>query len=177
MLPSSAGVLDPKTVVGAATGAQTLAMKSLGTNISILHGELIGLILALVLSRDMGSADRSEHLLLTNHLNTVQLVEDAQSGIDQTMRLWFMNGRSYYRWLLALTKHPDSLKRIEYTQGHSNEDTVEAKLNDEADFYASSSQKFLKELQQAPIPTFYMNDFTFYSKSNGWIEQHVVIIC
>jgi hypothetical protein len=144
MLPSSAGVLDPKTVVGAATDAQTLAMKVLGTNISILHGELIGLILALILSSDTGSANGSEHLLLTDHLNTIRLIEDAQTGVNQTMQLCFMNGRSYYRWLLALTNHPDLLKRNKYTQGHSNKDTIEAKLNDEADFYVSSLQKFRK---------------------------------
>jgi hypothetical protein len=76
MLPFSAGVLDLKTVVGAATGAQTLAMKIPDTNISMnLHGELIGLVLALISSRDLGSANESEHLLLTDHLSTVRFVE------------------------------------------------------------------------------------------------------
>jgi hypothetical protein len=81
-----------------------------------------------------------------------------------------MNRQFYYRWLLVLTNHPDSLKRIEHTQGHSNEDTVEARLNDKVDFYASASQKFFKELLQALI-TFYMNDFTFYNKSDKWIDR------
>jgi hypothetical protein len=43
---TSVGLLDSKTVVGAATGVRTLALKIPGSNISILHGELIGLILA-----------------------------------------------------------------------------------------------------------------------------------
>ncbi len=82
-----------------------------------------------------------------------------------------MNGRSYYCWLLDLVKQFKT--RIDYTPGHSNEITVEAKLNNEADFYASTSQKFAKSLPVAPIPTFYMNDFTFHSKSDGWIESNI----
>ena len=55
MLPSSAGILDSKMVTGAATGTQTLVMKIPGSNISILHSELAGLILALVLSESKGT--------------------------------------------------------------------------------------------------------------------------
>jgi len=71
MLTPSAGMLDRKTVVGAATGAWTQIP---GTNISILHGELVGLILALVLLKDTRIVDQHKHHLLTNHLNTIQLV-------------------------------------------------------------------------------------------------------
>jgi len=96
MLPFSAGILDPKMVTGAATGTQTLVTKIPGSNISILHGELARLILALVLSESKGTINRCKSRLLTDHLNTVQLVEDSRTGIDQTARLRFMNGRSYY---------------------------------------------------------------------------------
>lgn len=173
MLPPSAGILDPKSVVGAATGAQTLALKVPGSNISILHGELTGLILALILSKDDGTTDLPARRLLTDHLNTVRLVEDSQSGVDQTNRLRFMNGRSYYRWLLSLTNRPESHVQIVYTKGHSTDTTVEARLNDEADFYASKSQKFLKDLPQVPVPTFFMNNFTFHDRSDGWIESNI----
>ena len=171
MIPSSAGVLDSKTVIGAATGTQTLVMRVPGNNISILHGKLIGIISALVLSNRTRTDVQSNHRLLTDHLNTVQLVDDSQTGIDQTPRLRFMNGRSYYRWLLDLVKQFKT--QINYTPAHSNETTVEAKLNSEADFYASTSQKLAKSLPVAPIPRFYMNDFTFHSKSDGWIESNI----
>ena len=171
MIPSSAGVLDPKTVVGAATGSRTLAMKFPGSNISILHGELVGLILALVLSDDTGTASRCIRCLLTDHLNTVRLVEDSQSGVDQTPRLRFMNGRSYYRWLLNLIDRSEA--RIEYTLGHSTQATLEANMNNEADFYASTSQKLLRDLPCMPTPTFFMNSFTVHSASDGWIESNI----
>ena len=171
MIPSSAGVLDPKTVVGAATGSRTLAMKIPGSNISILHGELGGLILALVLSDDTGTASRCIRRLLTDHLNTVRLVEDSQSGVDQTAHLRFMNGRSYYRWLLNLIDRSEA--RIEYTLGHSTQATLEANMNNEADFYASTSQKLLRDLPCMPTPTFFMNSFTVHSASDGWIESNI----
>lgn len=171
MIPSSAALLDTKTVIGAATGTQTLAMKVSGINISILHGELIGMIAALVLSKSTGTANPNSHRLLTDHLNTVRLVADSQTGVDQTPCLRFMNGCSYYRWLLNLTNQ--SKTQIDYTPGHSTETTIEAKLNNEADFYASKSQEFAKNLPLAPIPTFYMNNFTFHSKTDGWIESNI----
>ncbi len=62
---------------------------------------------------------------------------------------------------------------IDYTPGHSTETTLEAKLNNKADFYASKSQKFAKNLPAAPIPTFYMNNFMFYSKKD---QLKVVIV-
>lgn len=166
MIPSSAGLLDTKFVIGAATGTKTLAMKLSGRNISILHGELAGLITALVLSK----RDRNIRLL-TDHLNTVRLVDDSRTGIDQVSRLRYMNGRSYYRWLLDLSNK--SAARIEYTAGHSTAVTLEAHMNNEADFYASASQKFFKDLPAIPTPTFFMNDFTFHSSSDGWIESNV----
>jgi len=62
---------------------------------------------------------------------------------------------------------------IEYTSGHSTEATLKVNLNTEADFYASASQKIFKVLPQLPTPTFFMNDFTFHSASDGWIESNV----
>jgi len=83
-------------------------MKILETNIFILQGELVGLILALVLLKDTRIVDQHKHCLLTNHLTAVRLVEDIQSGVDQMAHLQFMNGRSYYCWLLALTTSGNS---------------------------------------------------------------------
>jgi hypothetical protein len=46
-------------------------------------------------------------------------------------------------------------------------------MNNEADFLASTSQKIFKELPEAPVPTFHMNDFTFYNPTDGWIETNI----
>ena len=58
-------------------------------------------------------------------------------------------------------------------QGHSTKATVEVKLNDKADFYAPSFQRFFKDLLQAPISTFFMNEFTFFDQSDRWIESNI----
>jgi len=55
-----------------------------------------------------GSTDLAISRLLTNHLTAVWLVEDIQSGVDQMAHLQFMNGWSYYCWLLALTTSGNS---------------------------------------------------------------------
>ncbi|KAJ6543597.1 hypothetical protein DFH09DRAFT_1322058 [Mycena vulgaris] len=82
-----------------------------------------------------------------------------------------MNARSYYRWILSLVKDKDV--DIEYTKGHSDELTVPSLMNYEADHYASLSQKNLGSVPTAPVPTFYMDDYTFYSERDGWIESNI----
>jgi hypothetical protein len=50
MVPASASIAENKSITGAATGEQTLVMRVPGRNVSILQGEQLGLIIALVLS-------------------------------------------------------------------------------------------------------------------------------
>ena len=168
MLPASAGILDDKSVTGAATGDKSLALKIPGRNISILHGEQMGLIIALFLALDLVKNDLVT--ILTDHLNSVRLINDSQTNVSQVPRLRYMNGRSYYRWILSLVNR--NRVAITYTEGHSNTVTLEAKLNDEADFLATSCQKILTELSYAPTPSFFMNDYTLFSTTDGWIESN-----
>ena len=171
MIPASANVMEDKSITGAATGQKTLVMRIPGRNASILQGEQLGLIIALILSADSNPAQHQQDRLLTDHLNSVRLIDDAKSGLSQAPRLRYMNGRSYYRWILTLAEQ--SPLDILYTPGHSENDTLEARMNDEADFLASSSQRIFKELPEVPSPTFQMNDFTFHSATDGWIETNI----
>jgi len=66
-----------------------------------------------------------------------------------------------------------SALKIQYTPGHSEIDTLETRMNNEADFLATSSQKVFKELPEQLPPTFHMNDFMFYNPSDGWIETNI----
>jgi hypothetical protein len=50
---------------------------------------------------------------------------------------------------------------------------MDARMNDEADFYASSSQKLIHLIPEAPIPTFHMNEYTFFRETDGWIESNI----
>ena len=165
MLPASAGILDDKSVTGAAMGDKSLALKIPGCNISILHGEQIGLIITLVLAGD--SVKNDLVTILTDHLNSVRLISDSQTNASQVPHLHYMNGRSYYRWIPSLVNC--NHVAITYTEGHSNTMTLEAKLNDEADFFATSSQKILTELSYVLTPSFFMNNYTLYSMTDGWI--------
>jgi len=172
MIPASANVIDDKSITGAATGEKTLVMRVSGRNVSILQGEQLGLIIALVLSGNSNPTHTCEQdRLLTDHLNSVRLIEDSKTDISQIPRLRYMNGRSYYRWILTLAKR--SALKIQYTPGHSEIDTLETRMNNEADFLATSSQKIFKELPEQLPPTFHMNDFTFYNPSDGWIETNI----
>ncbi|KAJ7803834.1 hypothetical protein B0H14DRAFT_2463490 [Mycena olivaceomarginata] len=84
-----------------------------------------------------------------------------------------MTGRSYYRWILALVSK--SALKITYTPGHSDEVSVPARMNleAEADHYASAAQRYLARVPTAPIPTFFMDEFTFYTPDDGWIESNI----
>ncbi|KAJ7710942.1 hypothetical protein B0H17DRAFT_903016, partial [Mycena rosella] len=90
---------------------------------------------------------------------------------DQQTRLRSMNRRSYYRWILRLAT--DNSLKIIYTPGHSSEVSIPARMNFEADHYASSAQHHRSETFTAPIPTFFMDDYTFYTRDDGWIESNI----
>jgi hypothetical protein len=166
MTPASAGILDNKTVTATITGPVSLALKLEGRNISILHGELISLTMGLILT------DPSSHsILYTDHLNSVCLIDDSKTIVDQKPRLQHMNSHSYYRWILTLAA--SSNLDILYTPGHSDEVSTPARMNFEADHYASSAQRHTLRTLTAPIPTFFMDDFTFYNSRDGWIESNI----
>jgi hypothetical protein len=171
MIPASASIIENKSITGAATGEQTLVMRVPGRNVSILQGEQLGLIIALVLSETSSATSYTSGRLLTDHLNSVRLIEDSKTEISQIPRLRYMNGRSYYRWIIDLVER-SSLK-IQYTPGHSKENTLETRMNNEADLLASSSQKIYKDIPEIQPPTFHMNKFTFYSPMDGWIESNI----
>jgi hypothetical protein len=167
MTPAAAGILDRKSVTSALTGPLTLVLKIDGRNISILQGELIGLIMGLILS----PVDDPDAILYSDHLNSIRLIEDSRTVVDQRHRLRTMNARSYYRWILALVAR-NPLK-IVYTRSHTDELSLPSLINYEADHYASSAQHAIHTVFTAPIPTFSMDDYTFHSFTDGWIESNI----
>lgn len=82
-----------------------------------------------------------------------------------------MNGRSYYRWILDLATRKSAT--ITYTKAHTTDSSLPASLNREADHYASSSQKSHPSVPVAPIPTFFMDPYTFHREPDGWVESNV----
>ncbi|KAJ6530474.1 hypothetical protein DFH09DRAFT_1093520 [Mycena vulgaris] len=100
-----------------------------------------------------------------------KLIEDKKSAVNQDAKLRRMNARSYYRWIWALLD--DKIVEIKHTKGHTDELTIPSLMNYEADYYASAAQRMSKSIPTAPIPTFYMDDYTFYSRRDGWIESNI----
>ncbi|KAJ7228423.1 hypothetical protein GGX14DRAFT_530225 [Mycena pura] len=137
MIPAAAGILDPKSIIAAVTGPQTIVLRIDGRNSSILQGELIGIIAGLIMSDGPGSS------LFTDHQNSTRLIDDSRT----------------------------SPLEISYTPAHTNEVSLPALLNFEADHYASSAQADAKRLLLAPIPTFFMDEFTFHTTDDEWIES------
>jgi hypothetical protein len=164
MTPASSGISDPKSITAAVTGPATLVLRVLDRNSSILQGEQMGLLAALVL------ADPSLQIY-TDHLNSTMLIEDSRSAINLDRRLRGMNGRSYYRWILDLVSR--KLATVTYTKAHTTDITLPASLNREADHYASSAQKHIPSIPAAPVPTFFMDPYTFHWEHDGWIESNI----
>ena len=169
MQPAAAGIGDNRTVTTAVTGPQTTVMKLTGRSSSILHGELMGILSGIVLAND--SNHPTTPLLYTDHLNSVRLIEDIRTLVDQEPRLRRMNGRSYYRWILSLINRKSV--SIHYTKGHSDEMSLQSLLNSEADYYATKGQIIQNALPVAPTPTFFMDEYTFYRPLEGWIESNI----
>ena len=94
MLLAAAGILDDKSVTGAAIGSRSLALRVPGHNVSILHGEQIRLMISLILAGNIVTDDLVT--ILTDHLNSVRLVDDSPTKVSQLPHLCHMNGWSYY---------------------------------------------------------------------------------
>jgi len=79
MIPATSGIGDDKSVTAAVTGPQTVVVRLHGRNLFILHGELIGLIMGLILSHN----ETLNNKLFTDHLNSVRFIDDARTSINQ----------------------------------------------------------------------------------------------
>ncbi|EJD42137.1 hypothetical protein AURDEDRAFT_168694 [Auricularia subglabra TFB-10046 SS5] len=92
---------------------------------------------------------------------------------DEHTRLLRINARSCYRWLFDLRRdHGGAGLSVEYTRGHANDAAARGSiLNSLADYYASTAQGYVHDLSpSAPVPTFFMDDYTFATEADEWIE-------
>ncbi|KAK1229492.1 hypothetical protein PQX77_007442 [Marasmius sp. AFHP31] len=81
--------------------------------------------------------------------------------------------RSLYRWISSLLQKHNLNDRlsIHHIPSHTNSTTPPAKANDLADKLASSAHRLLIPPPPAPIPTFYMDNFTLFSSRHSYIES------
>lgn len=83
-----------------------------------------------------------------------------------------MPARSLYRWAHNIrTRRLQGPLSLEYTPAHTGGNSPEALANALADKYASGSQYHFLSPPPAPVPTFFMDKFTPFSTSDGYIES------
>jgi hypothetical protein len=169
MIPAASGIGDFKTVTAALMGPLTLVLHVLGQNASILQGELMGLVMGLLLATN----DNRSSTLFPDHLNSVRFIKDSCLRVEQENKLRAMNGRSYYWWIVNIIAHSQTM--VIHTKSHTNIMNLASLLNNEADHYASKAQGATHLIPAAPIPTFCMDDFTFYRDSDGWVESNICV--
>jgi hypothetical protein len=75
--------------MAAVTGPATLILQVKGHNTSILQGEQMGLLTALVLTE-------SPPQIYTDHMNSTMLSNDSRTAVNQKCRLHVINGQLYY---------------------------------------------------------------------------------
>jgi hypothetical protein len=167
MIPATSGISEDKSVTAAIMCPQMIAVRLNGCNLSIMHGELISLIMGLILSDNRTPNNK----LFTDHLNSTRFIEDARTSINQENHLKNMNGCSYYRWMLDLVQR--IWMEVVYTKAHTHQVNLPSLLNAEADHYASKSQKVINSLHPALIPMFLMDKYTFFRTKDGWIKSNI----
>jgi hypothetical protein len=77
MIPAMSRIGDDKSVTAAVTGPQTVVVRLRGKNTFILHRELVGLIIGLILSDN----ESLNNKFFTDHLNSVHFIDDARTCI------------------------------------------------------------------------------------------------
>jgi hypothetical protein len=169
MIPVASGIGDSKSVTAVLIGLSTMVFRISGRNISILQGELMGIVAGLL----MASESPQSSMLHSDHLNSVWFIKDIRSKVGQETKLVHMNGRSYYRWIVDLARR--SSTSVVHVKSHTDKTGLGLLLNVQADHYVSTAQKTTHVIPIAPIPTFLMEDFAFYHNDDGWIETNIQV--
>jgi hypothetical protein len=81
MVLAASGIGDPKSVTAALTGPSTLVLHISGRNISILQGELMGLVAGLL----MASESLQSSTLHSDHLNSVHSLKISDRRWDRRL--------------------------------------------------------------------------------------------
>ncbi|KZV78085.1 hypothetical protein EXIGLDRAFT_571841, partial [Exidia glandulosa HHB12029] len=144
MIPAAAARHEARSVTSAITGPATAVFSISGRASSILHGEVFAQIAAFTRYTSRREFER---------------------------RIRRMNARSYYRWLFTLAEqHRGAGLHPQYTPGHSAAVDLPAALNMFADHYATKAQSHIDDLPAAPTPSFAMDDYTYWTAPDGWVE-------
>lgn len=178
MIPPSVSLHQSRSVtlaVSSTFGSITASLQSLRRSASILHGEVYGLITAVVLLRSQASRCLPHSLppIITDHLNSTRLISDSFIQNHPPLSWSGLPARSLYRWLRDLISQFPTRPTLNYTPAHTSSTSLPSLANAHADHYASSSQRFPLSNPTMPIPTFSMDRYTPFTEEDGFIEYNL----
>ncbi|KAG1816629.1 hypothetical protein EV424DRAFT_1057795 [Suillus variegatus] len=140
MLPSPASLFQARSVISAAATPNSQVVFSLagyGISTGILHGELLGIIAAVLLS--IHANPQEPYSVLTDHQNAVHMIQEVLPGA--LPHVWNNQpARSLYRLLFSLLHSPTPAPSLVWTAAHTNGLVPECLANDYVDRMASFAQ-------------------------------------
>lgn len=83
MIPATSRIREDKSVTATIMGPKTIVVRLSGCSLFILHGELIGLVMGLVLLDN----ETLNNKLFTDHLNSTRFIDDTRMSINQENHL------------------------------------------------------------------------------------------
>jgi ribonuclease HI len=132
----------------------------------VMHGELLGVIMALVQTR---LEEPKEVTILTDYKNVVKRIQEFLENGQRVESSW-------YRWICSLWKEIENIGpriKIQHVRAHVDVETASTHelLNHQADRVANEARQ-LRILNRLAWPTFEMQNYVIWSPSNdSYIEM------
>jgi hypothetical protein len=140
-----------------------------GSNETSIQGEVMALVsAALILSSRHESESQIVH---SDHLQSVRLIEDIWANSLHPNFWAYKAARSYYRWLHNILSHNTSAA-FQHVKAHTSATDVPSRLNRVADAAAISAHYRPSLVPLAPLPTFFMDNFSLWCPLVGFIENN-----
>ncbi|KAJ8095721.1 hypothetical protein PM082_022828 [Marasmius tenuissimus] len=169
MVPPTTSFASHRSVISSITtpsGSTPLSLALFRNSAVTAHAEIYGLIGCLLTATTLHPDKPST--IFSDHLNSINLIQNHTKHNLISSSPY----RSLYRWLLHILQTSPSPITFTYTPAHTNATDIPSTSNAFADHIASSSHS--NNIPLAPLPTFFMDKFTLFSTSNGYIEQNTL---
>jgi hypothetical protein len=176
MFPATATQGERRTVSAACVSEQfQTGARVIGNASVVMHGEILGIIMALVQARQTGEKSLTIHSDYLNAKKMLLRFTDSQTDSIANNSA----GLSWFKWMFSL--YTDSTNdgaeiRLEHIKAHTGnaELSIEQQLNEKADKVARDARlEESKSMNIAPWPTFKMEEFTAWSPSEGYVERDI----
>jgi hypothetical protein len=174
-----------------------LSLQSFRASANSHLAEVYGIVCQLLLARDSASTSSAHPIILSDHLNSINLLNDRSKTTPQ--RLFLHPARSLYRWILKILDsgantdaeaHRSIVGKevavlgssspvpfsplLSYVRAHTDSDSTASQLNRLVDFVATHAHRHLCPPPVAPLPTFTMDDYTPHTTALGLFDGPVL---